>query len=133
LKRLGFAGRLLARALSFSIWGRKVVTLVKLVEDPGADWRPSVLGHRRPQGGIGLLRRGIELCHTLDLHVAALALPLVVQLEEDGADQADDHPVGRRADARDQRRVAAARRYMSLESLARVTDNLNVRLPAVAA
>jgi hypothetical protein len=28
---------------------------------------------------------------------------------------------------------AAARRYMSLETLARVTDNPNVRLPAVAA
>ena len=28
---------------------------------------------------------------------------------------------------------AVARRYMSLESLARVTDNPNVRLPAVAA
>jgi hypothetical protein len=41
------------------------------------------------QGFVGQRRAG-HLAHGLDAHVAALDLPLVVGLQQDGADQTDE-------------------------------------------
>ena len=67
------------------------VTSVKVVEI-GVEFEVAI-GQAAKGGslaGLGVDRRRCKFGHSLDLHVAALEQPLVVLLEQDGADQPGD-------------------------------------------